>query len=191
MTCATVRDLLHRQLDGDPDLATLPADVAAHLVICAACRAFQSDLERISHLVQHLPPETAPASMTRRIMERLPEHRPAGRLAWLRQHAAQAWAPVAGTAGVLILAYQVAVSRGVSLLNLPGAVAEWAGLVDLNDPATLVGATSAFGLSVEDALLVGVSLVLVAAFALLVQAMSRPPAVGLENKTWRPGGAYS
>ncbi len=177
MTCTAVREAIQRMLDRDPEVLTLPTDVAAHLAACPSCRAFRADVERIALLMRRLPPATAPVGLITRVMEGLPDRRAGGRLAWWRQHAGQAWAPMVGAVGALVLLRQLAVQKGVSLLTLPRAVAEWAGLIDLGDPASLLGATSAFGQSVQSEFLIGVSLVLVAVSALLVQVLARPPII--------------
>jgi predicted anti-sigma-YlaC factor YlaD len=87
--CGTIREALSARSDGeatDDDLAA----VDAHLVRCAGCRQFASDMERLDRMVRIRPAEAVPnlvASVTARA-------RPArlGRGGWLRP--ALAWVAV-------------------------------------------------------------------------------------------------
>jgi hypothetical protein len=84
---------------------------------------------------------------------------------------------LAGVVGVLVLLYQTIAVHGVSLLTLPRALSEWAGLIDLSRIDTLLQATSLFAWSVGAELLLGISLVILAVFAMMARVMARPPAI--------------
>jgi len=184
-TCAPARGLVQRRLDGDALVTREQEILAEHLAACPACRSFALDLERVVDIIEHLPAESAPPALVGSIMLRVPaaQSQAAVRSGWLERigqrlprFIGQSWALLAGLAGLLILIYQTVAVRGVSLLNLPGAFAEWVGLVDLSHLESLLQATSLFAGSVGAELLVGVSLVVVAIFAVMAQALAHPPA---------------
>ena len=177
--CNRVRDLIQRRLDGDRLAESEQAMLTTHLAGCDECRGFAVDLERITSLVEHLPLERAPRSFVASVMQHVPVRQvePAAQAAW-RGRIGQSWAPLAGLLGLLVLAYQTVAVHGLSLLNLPGAIAEWAALIDLTNLGSLLQATSLFAWSVGAELLLGVSLVIVAVFAMMAQVVARPPALG-------------
>ena len=181
--CVRMQEVIQQRLDGDR-LAQRDADIlSAHLAMCSACRSFAGDLERVTGLVERLPVEPAPLGFVAQVMQQAPlrQAQRARQPAWL-ERIGRSWAALAGLAGVLVLIYQTIAVHGVSLLNLPGAIGEWAALVDLTHLESLVQATSLFAWNVGAELLLGVCLVIVALFAIMAQAVARPPAVNLTTR---------
>ena len=56
-------------------------------------------------------------------------------------------------------------------------MAEWAALIDLNNLSSLLDATSLFAWSIGAGLLIGISLLTIAVFAIMAQAIGKPPAL--------------
>jgi predicted anti-sigma-YlaC factor YlaD len=178
MQCVHMQEMIQRRLDGDR-LAQQDEDrLAAHLVSCTTCRSFAHDLERVAGLVKRLPLEPAPRTLEDQVMQQVAvHHAPPNRLAAGLEWVGRSWAPLAGLAGTLVLIYQIIAVHGVSLLDLPSALAEWAALVDPTHLESLLQATSLLAWSVGAELLLGISLVIVAVFAVMAQAVARPPAI--------------
>jgi len=184
--CERVREMIQVRLDGQALQQHERETLTSHLDACTACRAFARDLERAVSLVQRLPSEAAPPALVSQIMQRVPlsQRAPSTQTRWLERVGAS-WAPLAGLAGVLLLTYQTAVARGMSLINLPRAIGEWAELIDLSNVESLLQATSLFAWSVSTELLLGLTLVIVAVFAMIAQAMARPPSLGVPPRRHR------
>jgi predicted anti-sigma-YlaC factor YlaD len=178
--CTTARDLIQRRCDGERLADLEQALLATHLAGCAACRGFAVDLERVTTLVERLPREQARRTFVAGVMQQVPirplEQARQREGSW-QGRIGRSWAPMAGLLGLLVLAYQTVAIHGLSLLNLPGAIAEWAALVDITHLDSLMQATSLFAWSVGAELLLGISLVIVAVFAMMAQAIARPPAL--------------
>jgi predicted anti-sigma-YlaC factor YlaD len=180
--CDHVRAIIQRQMDGDAIAQRDAQSVEAHLAACAACRSFTHDLTRIVGLVERLPAVAAPPGMAVRVIEQAtapsPERRPQAWL-WRMGHAWTLWA---GVAGFAILLYQMGTRRGLSLLNLHKAISEWLSLIDLSNLGSLLQATSLLSWSVGVELLLGMSLLLVALFGIMAQAITRPPTLGAARR---------
>ena len=99
---------------------------------------------------------------------------------WLRR-AGQAWAPAAAALALSILIYHAVALSGVSVLNLPGALRDWLAAVNLADLGTLTAATSLLAANIGAEFLAGVSLLALAVFAMMAQAMAHNPAAH-----WQP-----
>ncbi len=178
-TCSHVRAMVQRCLDGDVLVQDEQNVLDDHLATCAACRAFERDLDRIVGVIEHLPPAAFPAPLVARVMCQASAPRTARSAPGWPGQIVRLWAPLAGLAGLAMLIYQMIAVRGLSLLNLPGAFAEWLSMIDMSHLESLVQATSLFSWSVGVELLLGVSLVMVAVFAMAAQAMTKPPTMGM------------
>jgi len=182
--CATMHDLVQRRLDGEHISENEQDALSTHLVTCSDCRAFEHDLKRIMGLVDDMPVEKAPEGFVVRAMAQIPapETQPARAAAWLHRLVRwpkAAWAPALALAGVLMLLYHAFATRGVSLLNLPAALGEWAGLIDLTNLSSVGQAVALFASNTAPEMLFGVSLLVVAVFAMMVQTLSKPPVTHL------------
>jgi hypothetical protein len=173
---AQVQDMIQRRLDGEL-LEKRELDlVAEHLSTCASCRSFEHDIQRVVGVVESLPLEPAPRSFVAQVMYSVRLAQLDVAPGWL-VGLGRVWAPMAGLLGVLILVYHAVAAQGVSLLNLPNAVAEWAALIDLNNLSSLLDATSLFAWSIGAGLLIGISLLTIAVFAIMAQVIGKPPAL--------------
>lgn len=178
--CAMMRDLVQRRLDRDGINTKEQRALAAHLATCSDCRTFEHDLQRVMGLVEELPIETAPGGFVGRVMAQMPapDSGTTAPAVWLHR-LVRVWAPGLALVGFLILLYHAFVTRGVSLLNLPAAIGEWARLIDLTDLSSVGSAVSLFASNTAPEMLFGVSLLVVAVFAMMVQALSKPPVTHL------------
>lgn len=180
MVCATVQGLIQRHLDGEVLDTREQGLVAAHLVTCADCRAFRQDVELIIGVVERLPVEPVPQGFVSSVMESIPAAR--GRVqsppVW-SDRLARLWAPIAALIGMAILLAQTASVHGVSLLNLPSAIVEWTEIVDWSNLESMISATSLLALSLDAGFLLGISLLVVAIFAMIVQILASSPSSGV------------
>lgn len=171
--CLDVQELLQRRLDGESLDAGEQEAIAGHLATCAGCRAFERDMQQLAGVIARLPLQAAPPALVPHIMSSLRQSSaaaPARRasVAWL-------WPALAALVGVAVLAYNAAAAHGVSLFDVPGALLEWAALVDVTNLATVFDATGIFAGSIGAEVLVGVSLLAIAALATMATVMGRPP----------------
>jgi predicted anti-sigma-YlaC factor YlaD len=178
--CSSVREFLQRRMDDEQLSQQQQHQLDAHLPDCAECRAFESDLMLILGIAKRLPRETAPQALVARVMEQIPapQHAQATRTSWL-QRVGWAWAPLAGVAGVLLLIYYSMAAHGVSLLNLPRALSEWAAMIDLADLGSVVNATSLLSWSVGAEMFLALALLFLGVFGVMAHVMSRRPAMRL------------
>lgn len=174
--CATMHDLVQRRLDGDDISENEQGALAAHLAACSDCRSFEHDLGRIMGIVEEMPIERSPDGFVGRVMVQIPapEAQTSATAAWVHR-LVRVWAPALALVGFLILMYHAFAMHGVTLLNLPAAIGEWAALIDLTDLSTVSNAVTLFASNTAPEMLFGVSLVVVAVFAMMVQALSKPP----------------
>jgi predicted anti-sigma-YlaC factor YlaD len=182
-TCESVRELLQQRMDGD--LRTFGQDdlVTGHLITCAACRSFKRDMERVVGVIEHLPVQHASPAFVSRVMASLPERqKEAPRVSLWLDRLARWWAQEAGLLGLLILIYHAMIAHGVSLLNLPSAVGEWVALVDPSNLSSLVDATSLFGWNLGPEFLIGISLLMIAVCAMIIQVIGKPPAIRMSAR---------
>ena len=175
-TCDQIRDLLQRRLDGDVLERSQSDAILAHLAECDDCRWFDRDMARMLSAVELLPVQRASPAFASQVMAALPARQ--GKLdpwpGWATR-LGRVWAPLAAVAGLLILIYHAVVVHGVSLFTLGSAVSEWANQIDLSNLSSLMDATSSFAWSLDALFLLGISLMVVAIFAIMAQAIARPP----------------
>jgi predicted anti-sigma-YlaC factor YlaD len=173
---AMMHDLMQRQLDGDQISDNEQRALSAHLATCSDCRSFQHDLGRIMGLVEEMPLVKAPDGFVGTVMAQIPapEAQTGAMPAWLHR-LVSAWAPALAVVGFLILMSHAFAMHGVTLLNLPAAIGEWAAMIDLTDLSSVSKAVSLFASNTAPEMLLGVSLVVVALFGMMVQALSKPP----------------
>jgi len=174
--CAHAQDIIQRGLDGDPLSAAEQSALDAHLASCAACAHTARDLGLMAQLLERLPAPPAPAGLAARLAQ-IPALEAKTATGWAAR-LGRAWAPLAGLAGVGLLAYQAWAATSLSLADMPAALAEWAGMIDLNHLESLAQATALLGASIGGELLAAFSLITIAVFGMMLQAIARPPAIG-------------
>jgi predicted anti-sigma-YlaC factor YlaD len=179
-TCSSARHVVERGLDGEQLREAEKRELDAHLLQCAACRTYEADLRLIVGIAERLPREMAPQTLFARVMHEIPaaESVPVQRAGWL-QRLGWLWAPLSCLAGVFLLIYRTLVTHGVSLLNLPRAIAEWAAMIDLADLGSVISATSSLSWSVEAEMVLALALLAVGIFGVMVHVMSRQPSMRL------------
>lgn len=175
--CTHAQELIQRGLDGDPLDGTEQRLLDDHLQLCATCRGFAREMALMTQIVERMPRRAAPDSLVALVMTQIPAQQ-AAQAGWLAR-LGRAWAPLAGVMGVVLLVYQTLAAKGLSLVDLPAAFGEWAGLIDLGHLESLAQATSLLCASIGVELLVAFSLIAVAVFGLMLQVIAQPPAIGM------------
>jgi hypothetical protein len=174
--CAHAQELIQRGLDHGLLNSAEESLLDDHLHVCAKCMGFAREMALMTQIVERLPRCATPDGLVSRVMVHIPA-RQSPQAGWARF--GQAWAPLAGLAGVVLLIHEALAAKGLSLMDLPAAFGEWAGLVDLSRLESLGQATSLFCASIGVELLVAFSLIAVAVFGLMLQVIARPPAIGM------------